>query len=454
MTDKNEKITVRFAPSPTGILHMGSVRTALYNFLFARKNDARFLLRIEDTDKERSREEYTESIYENMRWLGLNWDGEVLKQSERTEIYKSKIKELMEKGLAYEAEEQKDSSGQKVIRIRNPGGKIKFKDLIRGEIEEDITDLGDFVIARNIEEPLYHFVVVVDDILSEVTHIIRGEDHISNTARQILIARSLEKKEDFKFAHLPLVLSEDKSKLSKRKHGELVSLSKYRNEGYESIAILNFLALIGWNPGTNEEIFTLDKLIENFDLSRVQKKGGVFNIEKLNWINKQHILLQDEKVKKNNFNREINKTKFGSNTKLSNEAFKNSLFKIITERIHRWGEVREMIEAGEYDYFFEEPELKRELIIWKKSSEEKTIKVLENILKIFKKSNSKEIWIKEIKTLADKEGKGEVFWPLRYSLSGREKSPDPITIINTLSNQECADRIQKAIILLKKIRNV
>ncbi len=259
--DSKKRVVVRFPPSPTGFLQMGNVRTLIYNYLFARKNDGVFLMRIEDTDKERSKKEYEDAIFKDIEWLGLDFDnkGEVWKSSERNNVYKQKIQELIKKGSAYISEEA-EGENREVVRFKNPGGMVKFHDLIRGDIEIDVSDLGDFIIARNVNDPLYHLAVCVDDAESGVTHIIRGDDHISNTPRQILIIEELGGERPI-YAHLPLVLAEDKTKLSKRKHGESVSLKYYKERGYEPEAVINFLTLIGWNPGTDQEIFTLKELL-------------------------------------------------------------------------------------------------------------------------------------------------------------------------------------------------
>jgi len=282
MDDKKNKKIVRFAPSPTGFLHVGSARSALYNFLFARKNNGKFILRIEDTDKERSKKEFETDIIEGLNWLGLGYD-ELYRQSERGEVYKSHIEKMLDSGSIFEAED-------KVIRFKNPNKKVKFNDLVRGEIEFDTTELKDFVIAKSVDEPLYHLAVVIDDFESGITHVIRGEDHISNTPRQILIQEAIGAPRPI-YAHLPLILAPDRSKLSKRKHGESVSLDYYRNKGYSPEAIINYLALLGWNPGTEQEIFTLEELINVFDLSRVHKGGAIFDEKKLAWVNKKHFNL-------------------------------------------------------------------------------------------------------------------------------------------------------------------
>ena len=276
------QVIVRMAPSPTGKFHVGSARTALYNFLFARKNDGKFILRIEDTDKERSKKEFEDDILEGLEWLGLKYD-ELYRQSERGEVYKSYVEKMLSQDLVYESDD-------KVIRFRNPNKKIKFNDLVRGEIEFDTTELKDFVIARSVDEPLYHLAVVIDDFESGITHVIRGEDHISNTPRQILIQEAIGAPRPL-YAHLPLILAQDRSKLSKRKHGESVSLDYYREKGISPAAVINYLALLGWNPGTEQEIFTLEELIKVFDLSRVHKGGAIFDEKKLAWVNRKHFNL-------------------------------------------------------------------------------------------------------------------------------------------------------------------
>ncbi len=267
------------APSPTGPFHIGGVRTALYNFLYAKQHGGKFILRIEDTDKERSKPEYETDIIESLKWLGLNYD-ELYKQSDRGEVYKKYLKKLISDDLAYEAED-------KVIRFRNPGKDVIFNDVIRGEIKFNTEELGNFVIAKSLDEPLYHLAVVVDDHESGITHVIRGEDHISNTPRQILLQEALGAPRPI-YAHLPLILAPDRSKLSKRKHGESVSLDYYKNKGYLPEAILNYLALLGWNPGTEQEIFTLKELIQVFNLSKVHKGGAMFDEKKLAWVNRKH----------------------------------------------------------------------------------------------------------------------------------------------------------------------
>jgi glutamyl/glutaminyl-tRNA synthetase len=289
---KNNKVITRFPPSPTGFLHIGRARTALFNYLFAKKNDGKMVFRLEDTDRTRSKKEYEDSMIESLKWLGISWDNEVIeRQSERTEIYKKYLRKLVDENKAYlskEKIEEGEKAGQEneVVRFKNPNTKITFTDLIRGDITFDTTELGDFIIARNIDEPLYHLTVVVDDFEMGITHIIRGDDGISNTPRQILIQQGIGAPKPI-YAHLPLILAPDKSKLSGR-HGA-VSVTEYEKNGYLPQALINYLALLGWNPGTEQEIFSIEELIQAFEISKIQKAGAVFNIEKLNWFNKQYI---------------------------------------------------------------------------------------------------------------------------------------------------------------------
>ncbi len=282
----NEAIVTRFAPSPTGHFHIGSARTAIFNYLYAKKYKGKFILRIEDTDKERSKPEFETEIEESMSWLSLDWDSSY-KQSDRTDIYKEELIELLENNSAYVSKEEKGDRSE-VIRFKNPNKIIEFEDSIRGKVKFDTSDLGDFVIAKSETEPLYHFTVTVDDSKMGITNIIRAEDHISNTPRQILIIEALGFDRP-KYAHIPLILSSDRSKLSKRYGSGATSIIKLKEKGFLPEAVLNYLTLLGWNPGTDQEIFKKEDLIESFSLEKIQKGGAVFDEEKLKWINKNHI---------------------------------------------------------------------------------------------------------------------------------------------------------------------
>lgn len=439
--DSDKKIIVRFPPSPTGPFHVGSARTALFNYLFAKKHGGEFVLRIEDTDKERSKKEYEDDIFQSLEWLGLKHDNaEVIRQSQRAEVYKKYLQKLIDEGKAYVAEARENGEGQ-VIRFKNPNKKIKFNDLIRGDIEFDTTELKDFVIAKSLEEPLYHLAVVVDDFETGVTHIIRGEDGISNTPRQILIQEALGAPRPI-YAHLPLMLDTERAKLSKRKHGEKVSIAYYRHQGYLPEAVVNFLAMVGWNPGTEQEIFSMRELIESFDIAKVQKSGAVFNIEKLDWLNREYILRASPAEQFSTFNFQFSISKWRDSEKKDDREFMQKLMGMILDRIHRWGETGEILDSGEFDYLFEKPILDKDKIAWKNQTPENAKENLEKASEILE---SKE----KIMELTEKEGKGNVLWPLRYALSGKEKSPDPFTLIDILGPEESRERARDAITILE-----
>ena len=272
------KIVTRFAPSPTGYLHIGGVRTALFNYIFAKKNNGTFLVRIEDTDKERSKAEYIDAIMDGLDWIKLNPDKKPIKQSDRFEVYQQEANRLIEEGKAYE------DDGAVRLKI-NKEGSTKVQDLVYGDIEFLNKELDDLVILRSDKSPTYHFCNVIDDNYQEVTHIIRGEDHLPNTPKQIQIVSALGYK-GFKYAHLPLVLGEDRKRLSKR-HAA-TDLMAYKEAGYLPDALLNMLAKLGWS-NTSEDIFTMERLIEIFEVEDIQRAGAVFDIERLNFVNQGHI---------------------------------------------------------------------------------------------------------------------------------------------------------------------
>ncbi len=424
---------------------MGSARTALFNFLFARHHKGKMLLRMEDTDKERSKKEFEENILEGLDWLGIEHEGEILRQSERTEIYKNYLQELIDKGLAYEAEENKEATA-KVIRFKNPGKEVIFNDLIRGEIKVNISELGDFVIARSMDEPLYHLAVVIDDAESGVTHILRGEDGLSNTPRQIVLQEALGFETPI-YAHIPFILGPDKSKLSKR-HGAK-SVLEYKESGFLSEAVLNFLAMLGWRSKTDDEkeIWTLDELIEDFDINGIQKSPAVFNEDKLLWINKEHLKkLSDDEF----WSSLLNFANTDLKEALATKHVKDALLQDTRERLSVYSEINEMQEAGEFDWLLkDEIELNADDLIWKKSNKEETKKHLEKLLEILCDPKmgdlSKERAEELIMPYAEQEGKGDVLWPLRYALSGQKRSPNPFILISALGKGKTCSRIKYAL---------
>lgn len=280
----NDSVRVRFAPSPTGYLHIGGARTALFNWLFARKHGGAMILRIEDTDRERSTMEDVDRIIESLHWLGLNWDEGPFFQSERKDIYREYAGKLLDQGLAYYAEEQRGEHQAIIFRI--PDEKVTIDDCIHGPMEFDNSLINDLVIFKSDGFPTYNFACVVDDALMGMTHIIRGDDHISNTPKQIPLYKALGFPVP-KFAHVPLILGKDKKRLSKR-HGA-TSVQAYHEEGYLPESMVNFLALLGWSPGDDREIMSLDELTEAFNLDGISSSNSVFDDEKLKWMNGQYI---------------------------------------------------------------------------------------------------------------------------------------------------------------------
>lgn len=440
-----EKPVVRIAPSPTGNLHIGTARSALFNFLFARRAGGTFIVRSEDTDRARSTDAFEEAILEGLRWLGMEWDA-FYRQSERAAIYRSYLEKLIENDTAYVSkEESKQTAGEtvEVVRLRNPGTTITFDDVVRGEITFDTAELGDFVIARSLDDALYHFAVVVDDHEMEVTHVIRGEDHISNTPRQILIQEALGAVRPV-YAHMPLLLAPDRSKLSKR-HGA-VALDEYRKEGYLPEAMANYLALLGWNPGTDQERFTMDELINAFDLDGVQKGGAIFNIEKLRWFNREHLLRADDTFFEQYVSDWLVPDVEGK-PQYSAERVRR-LLPVIKERIDVGSQIRESAKAGEYDFAFAAPHIEPDILKWKNDASAKDalsrLRRCAEILSAIPDESDIETIKAPLWAYAEEVGKGEVLWPLRVALTGRERSPDPFSVIYVIGTAEAYKRVQNA----------
>lgn len=440
------KVITRFAPSPTGVLHIGSVRTALYSWLYARQNEGKFILRIEDTDKERSKREYEANIIDGLNWLGLVHD-EFYRQSDRGEVYKKHLEALIANGTAYISKEEPKEPGERaeVIRFKNPNRVVTFHDEARGDISFDTTELGDFVIAKDFDSPLYHFAVVVDDFVMEVTHVIRGDDAISNTPRQILIQEALGAPRPV-YAHLPMILAPDKTKLSKR-HGAL-AVTEYRKEGYLPEAILNFVAFMGWNPGNDQEIVSLKEMIELFKLEKIQKGGAVFNIDKLSWLNKQYIkLLPTEKAG------EIILTYFPEMLRIKaedNPSVFSKMVPIIIDHISNFGEIGTLAESREYEYYFEDPSYTQESLLWKDEREPAVAaEKLQKVISLIEKTDAAFFTPETIKAAiweyATEVGRGSVLWPMRYALSGKDKSPDPFVLASVLGKEATMRRISSAI---------
>lgn len=466
---KKEAVRVRIAPSPTGYLHFGTARTALFNWLFAKKHGGVFILRIEDTDAERSKKEYEDDIKNELTWLGLTWD-EFYRQSERADIYERYLKDLIEKGLAYfcfctreELERERENQmiegmppryngrcrsltgeevakllnqgKQSVIRFKMPEAEISFTDLIRGKVDFLGSEMGDIVIAKNLHTPLYNFAATVDDFEMGVSHVIRAEDHLSNTPKQIAMARALGFPET-RYAHLPLILNPDRSKMSKR--FTAAALREYRKQGYLPQAIINFMVLLGWHPEGDREIFSIGELIHAFDLSRVQKSGAVFNLEKLDWLNGHYLRELDSRtlmllIKETN----------GMPDSLTEKQAQKAV-NAVKERLRKLSDFPEL--AG---FFFELPDYEPALLIWKESDEKNTAASLKEIAEALERVPQNKFTAAGladfINPITETRGRGEVLWPLRVALSGKNASPGPFEIMDVLDKQETLNRIKAAI---------
>lgn len=464
-------VKVRIAPSPTGHFHIGNAQSALYNWLFAHKNNGSFYVRIEDTDKVRSSRESEENIIESLAWLDLNPDGKVIRQSDNLSRHKELLEKLLREDKAfycYHSQEdleieRKDQENKKeaprhicehknIKQGRTSGGIIRlavdvesdriisFDDQIRGRVEFRQSLLGDFSIARAIDDPLYNFAVVADDNEMGITHVIRGEDHISNTPKQILIYEAL----GFSipsFAHLPLILGTDRSKLSKR-HGGTATLD-YKKD-YLPEALVNFLGSLSYT--FSKEIISKEEMIEEFELSKVHRSGAVFNIEKLNWLNSQYIKTTEPQ-------------KFKELTRI--KEIPDEAISLITERLEKLSDVQN------FDYFWKEPNYDSNLLDWpprqrraslakggKDFSRDEIRNSLTEVSALLQKvpfSKEGHLLDKDALRLAlDNLGKklgdrGLVYWPFRAALTGKEKSPDPVEVAAVLRKDEVLKRIDAAI---------
>lgn len=514
-------IRVRMAPSPTGFLHIGSARTALFNYLFAKNHQGIFILRIEDTDKERSKPVYEDNIIESLKWLGIEPDeGPVVggshgpyRQSERKEIYAKYLKKLLDEDNAYycfcseeELEAQREyqlSTGRAprysgkcaglseqevnslkeeksyVIRFRTPLKKVAFEDIIRGKIEIDASLIGDMAIAKDDGTPLYSLACVVDDFEMKITHVIRGEEHISNTPKQILLQKALDIPK-VKYAHLSLILGPDKSKLSKR-HGT-VSVLEYKEQGYLPETLINFMAFLGWNPDTEKEIFSLNTLIKEFSLEKAQKSGAIFNVKRLDFLNGFYIrqksieklteacipyLIQQGFIepgfKDSQFppaygGREIIQTYKVSETKQDiSFGMLSKIISIYQERLKKLSEITELV-----DFFLKEKiQYDKSLLEWNemsdkelKASLDRSAKVLSGIKEQdFNIAKLTDVLLQEAESFGKKiKGTGDrgyLLWPLRVALTGKKSSASPFEIAEILGKEKVLKRVREAKELIK-----
>ena len=458
------KVVTRFAPSPTGFMHVGGVRTALYAWIWARKNNCVFILRIEDTDKEREMEGAIEHIQKSLKWLGLNWDEGPYIQSKRLDVYKKYAEILIKKDYAYpdpytvkevekfrqEAEANKKPflyrehrpkvfgvwDGTQPLRFKVPEIKsFKWNDLVQGDLSAGPEALDDFILIKSNGYPTYNFAHIVDDIEMKVTYVIRGQEFISSMPKFLSVYEALDIKPPF-FVTTPPILGEGgNKKLSKRDGAK--DILDYEKEGYLPEAMINYLAFLGWNPGGKKEIYTPEELIQVFDLSKIQRSGAKWSDDKLNWMNKEHMkLLPSSEIEKNIFEH------------LPEDIRNPKLVPVIFERISKWSEVKNMAGAGELDFFFKSPEIQKEKLIYKNSSPDKitgNLKLAIQALTALPEENFTAENIKSsLMSVAEKlESRGELLHPVRYALSGLDKSPDPFLIAGVIGKNETLSRLQK-----------
>lgn len=467
----NSSVRVRIAPSPTGNLHVGTARAALFNELFAKHHgeDGVFIIRIEDTDPVRSKPEFEENILEGLRWLGLTWqEGPDVgglygsyRQSERASEHQKVVEHLLEKQLAYfcegnHGENTCECRGKNLstgaVRLIVEPREISFEDIVRGTVTVHTDSFGgDFVIARSITDPLYHLAVVCDDEHMQITHVIRGEDHLHNTIKHILIQEALGYKRPI-YAHLPLLLDEQRKKLSKRT-GE-TSLLAYRHMGFLPEAMMNYLALLGWNNGDDREFYTHNELAEAFTLERVQKSGAIFSVAKLSAINKHYLMeLSDERLL------EWGKAHYDAHTiaitdekrfltALSIERSRLSSYTVDNMPLH--------VAMNWYDASWSN-DYSTVSLTFKKKFDQQTVEIKKNTQNILQET------IKELSTIpenqfsagelqthlmnwidSNEKGRGDVLWPMRVALTGREQSPGPFEVASVIGKEETIARLQKA----------
>lgn len=503
------QVRVRMAPSPTGHFHIGNARTALFNYLFCQRYGGAFILRIDDTDRVRYSPEYETEIIDGLKWLGIEWQEgpdklgpySPYRQSERQDIYQRYIQKLLDEKKAYfcfcskddletyrqylmsrgeaprysgkcrELSEKQTADNLKqgkesIIRLKTSGKKVVFEDLIRGRIEYETADLGDIVIAKDVSAPLYNVASVIDDFEMKITHVIRGEDHIPNTPKQILMAQSLGflAKDTPQYIHLPLILGPNRAKLSSR-YGA-VSLLEYRQAGYLPEAMINFLAFLGWNPGSNKEVLARDDLIKEFSVKGLHKAGAVFNSQKLDWLNgfyiRQESLAEITTAclpylfEKNMLRESQDKQKYiicatGEEVGLE---FLQSVVGAYRERLKKLSEIVDL--AG--FFFVDELLYSKELLRWKQMTAKDIISSLEAakeaIESIAEKDFNKENLEKVLVPLAEKFGeqitnstkdRGYLLWPLRAALTGQSSSAGPFEVAAILGQEMALKRLKTAL---------
>ncbi len=482
--EPGEKVRVRFAPSPTGYLHVGGARTAIFNWLFAKKYGGNFLLRIEDTDAARSGEDMVAAILDGMSWLGLDWDDDVVFQSKRLEVYDEFVNQLIDCGRAYkcyctkdeiEANRQLAKSENRdyrynhdrrcnhltqseiqtydkaempyAVRLLLPEGKTKFVDAVYGEITVEHSQLDDFIIRRSDGYPTYHLAVVVDDHEMQISHILRGDDHLSNTPKHIQIYHALGWDLP-KYCHLPLILGKDKQRLSKR-HGA-TAIGEYEKAGYLSVAMLNFLTLLGWSSGDDRELFSRDELVDTFSEKGIQKKSAVFDEKKLEWMNGQYLNALEQSEFYQLVTAQLLNTNAIDELFISKDsAYLRRMSELIQPRIKRLSEIGEMT-----GYFFKDPESYDQKALnkhWKAADQITRFEQIQQRLGTIALFSIEEIeavirgYAEELQV-----GAGKILQPLRLAVTGIAATPGMFEIMELLGKDTVLRRLQAAISYLKK----
>ena len=471
----NSEVRVRIAPSPTGFFHVGTARTALYNWLFARHNKGKFILRIEDTDVARSSKEMTQVILDGLNWLGLNWDEGPFLQSERISIYQGYVKKLIDQGSAYycycqpedlekekkdayknkidwkydrrclnlstaDREEKERQKIPKAVRFLIPNHAVLFKDLVHGAIKREAENIEDFVIMRPDNMPTYNFACVVDDYEMKISHVIRGVDHITNTPKQILLYEALGTPQP-EFAHLPLILGSDKKRLSKR-HGA-VSLMSYQDQGFLPEAIVNFLSLLGWAPGNDKEIMKVNEIIELFVLDRINSANAVFDIEKLQWMNLQYIMSFTDEELLEHLKPYITTSGLMKPDEVDHK--KEWLLKIcglMKPRLHVLSDIKNGSFFFTDNFTYDETALN-------KYQNERTLKIMGDFLSVLEKISDFNTPILEesLRSFANAQNlkAKDIIHPLRVFVTGTEKGPGLFETLELLGKETCLQRIKMVI---------
>jgi len=467
------KPIVRFAPSPTGYLHIGGARTALFNWLYTKKNDGKFLLRIEDTDLERSKSEYIDQITDALSWLGLDWDDDIVLQSKKKSRHEQVVHQMIEAGTAYrcflskeelddlrkKSEEKKelfrvpktyrdcsldeqqaliDDGKSFTVRLKIPEGITEFSDLVYGTIKVDNKELDDFIIARSDGSPTYNFVVAIDDSDMNITHVIRGDDHLANTPKQILVYQALGL-EIPTFTHLPMILGSDKKRLSKR-HAA-TNVQEYRDKGFTSTAIINYLSLLGWNPDSDQEIFDINELVDSFNFAQVQKKPATFDEKKLLWVSGQQMAI----MKTNDTIRELESldNNWGAD---QDSQYKSDVINLIKDRSKT---LNDLIEIS--DVFF------KENIVYDKEMSQNildsnAVKIIEDLHQAL---SSEDNWERDVlESIFDnlmtqhELGLGKLIKPIRFALTGLGYGPGIFDMMILLGKSRCLNRLSNTMDLI------